>query len=70
MTFKVTDARRLREEADRIENILLSPHHRGTTWDEGDFVAYLQSIGLSYEKEELKAIRDELISRGVVEIVE
>ena len=70
MAFRVKVSKMLQEETDRIQSILLSPHFRGRVWEEEEFFKHLASIGLEYSQEELMAIREELISRGVVESVE
>ncbi len=73
MTFQVTDAERLRVEADRIASILTmksihsNPDGSARIWDEGDFITHLEDIGLFYTLPELASIRSELITRGIIQ---
>ena len=73
MPFQVTDAERLRVEADRIAGILTlksihsNPDGSVRIWDEDDFITHLESIGLIYTAAELVALKGELIARGVIQ---
>ena len=73
MQFQVTDAERLRVEADRIAGILtLKSVHSNQdgsvrVWDEGDFIKHLANIGLIYTSTELVALKAELITRGIIQ---
>ncbi len=73
MPFQVTDAERLRVEADRVAGILtlksIHSNEDGSVrvWEEGDFIKHLANIGLTYTATELVALKAELIVRGVIQ---
>ena len=73
MSFQVTDAERLRVEADRIASILTmktihsNPDGSARVWEEVDFISHIENIGLFYTSDELVALKAELITRGVIQ---
>lgn len=73
MPFQVTDAERLRVEADRIAGILTmksihsNPDGSVRVWEEADFITHLANIGLIYTALELASLKAELITRGVIQ---
>ena len=73
MPFQVTDAERLRVEADRIASILTmksihsNPDGSARVWQEVDFITHLENIGLFYTLDELVSLRSELITRGIIQ---
>ncbi len=73
MPFQVKDTERLRIEADRIASILTlrsihsNPDGSARVWDEADFIAHLEGLGIVYSPTELAPLRAELLTRGVIE---
>ncbi len=69
MSFKVTDAHRLQIESDRVQGMLEMEANSGKDWEEIDFIRFMSNLGLDYTNVELVAIRDELVNRGVIELL-
>ena len=73
MPFQVTDAERLRVEADRVASILTmksihsNPDGSARVWEESEFIVHLENIGLFYTLDELVSLRSELITRGIIQ---
>ncbi len=66
MPWKVTDAKWLQVESDRVEAIVLMPKFWRRGWDVAGLKEALDEIGLEYSTPELTLINDELHTRNVV----
>ncbi len=66
MPWKVTDAKWLQVETDRVEGILLMPKFWHRAWTDAPLQEALREIGLRYSRPEITLINDELHARGVV----
>ena len=69
MPWKVTHAKWLQVEADRVEAVVLLPRFRHQAWTPQKLQGQLAEIGLAYSIPECQEINDELHRRGVVEDV-
>jgi len=66
MPWKVTAAKWLQVEADRVETVVLLPKHWNRAWTPNSLQAELLEIGLSYSMPQIVLLNDELHARGVV----
>jgi len=67
MPWKVSNAKWLQVETDRVEAIILMPKYWHRAWTPNSLQQTLTTLGLEYSLEEVEAINDELHKRGVVE---
>lgn len=69
-TFKLTDARALELNADLVQDILDGIQFRNTTIDQGVFKNHVLAVTqIDYSNNDLLAIRNELVTRGIIEVV-
>ena len=67
MPWKVTAAKWLQVETDRVLSIILMPKFAHRAWTPESLQEALKEIGLEYSMPEIQLINDELHTRGVVE---
>ena len=67
MAWKVTKAKWLQVETDRVESIVLMPKFWRRVWTPESLQGALKGIGLEYSMPDVQLINDELHTRGVVE---
>jgi len=67
MPWKVSAAKWLQVETDRVEAIVLMPKFWHRPWRPQSLQEALKEIGLDYSLPEVQLINDELHARGVVE---
>ena len=67
MPWKVSAAKWLQVETDRVEAIVLMPKFWHRAWKPESLQETLKEIGLDYSLPEVQLINDELHARGVVE---
>ena len=68
MPFKVTDAKWLETEGNRVEQIILMPKYWHRAWTRQSLQqALLKEVGLEYSANQIALINDELHARGIVE---
>ncbi len=66
MPWKVSDAKWLQVETDRVEGFILMPKFWHRAWTSQSLQAELEEIGLGYSLLDVELINDELHLRGVV----
>lgn len=67
--YRIVDTKWLANEADKVEGVLLQNTNRGQVYSQAELKSVVLSSGLQYTDQELVDIRDELILRGVLELV-
>lgn len=69
MTYKLTEATKLKVCADQVGGIISQARFRDTKWTLKSLQNHLHGIGLEYTEEELKTIIEELVKRSVIQEV-
>lgn len=67
--YRIVDTKWLANEADKVEGVLLQNTNRGQVYSQAELKSVVLSSGLQYTDQELVDIRDELILRGVLELI-
>ena len=67
MAWKVSAAKWLQVETDRVQTIVLMPKFWHRAWTPESLQEELLTIGLEYSMPYIRLINDELHARGVVE---
>ena len=69
MPFKVTHARWLQVETDRVQAIIEVPKYWHRAWTPQSLKKELENLGLEYSMPQVQEINEELHRRSVVEDV-
>lgn len=67
MEYIITKTARESDNTKRIEAVLLRPKNTGIKWTESSLHDALVSVGLDYTAEEMKAVVEDLVKRGIIE---